>query len=144
MLRTVPCVLLALSTALACDDKRPAKETTSSAPASALVSAAPPAAPPPNASANAELRAVAEACSSICERSRTLECEHADECVANCLGAAAGTPCSSEFSAFYGCLLPQPIKAWECADDGVAAIREGICDAEQERVLRCMERKTAG
>lgn len=80
-------------------------------------------------------------CSSICERSRVLRCPRADDCIPNCVGAAAGTPCNAEFQAFYRCLVPQPIKNWECAEDGVAAIKPGFCEKEQENAVRCMEAK---
>jgi hypothetical protein len=43
--------------------------------------------------------------------------------------------------AFYQCLVPQPIKNWECDEEGVAAIKPGICDKEQERAIQCMQAK---
>jgi hypothetical protein len=89
----------------------------------------------------AKLAEIEAACAAICERSRVLRCQNADECLPNCLGAASGTPCNAEFQAFYQCLVPQPIKNWECAEDGVAAIRPGFCEKEQERALSCMQAK---
>jgi hypothetical protein len=61
----------------------------------------------------------------------------------NCLAMAVGTPCTDEFSAFYRCLVAEPIEHWECAEDGVAAIREGFCEEEQERAVGCMEAKAS-
>jgi hypothetical protein len=56
---------------------------------------------------------------------------------------ASLTPCKKEISSFYDCLLRQPLQNWECALDGVAAIRDGLCNAQQEESLRCMEAKMA-
>lgn len=84
---------------------------------------------------------VKDSCASICERSHVLRCTNADQCLVNCVGAGTGTPCNAEFLAFYQCLVPQPIANWECAEDGVAAIKPGICNKEQERAVRCMESK---
>jgi hypothetical protein len=57
------------------------------------------------------------------------------------MGMAALTPCSLEMAGFYDCLVAEPLKHWECGDDGVAVIREGFCDAEQRKALQCMEAK---
>jgi hypothetical protein len=40
----------------------------------------------------------------------------------------------------YASMIREPVGHRECAEDGVAAIREGYCDAEQERAIGCMER----
>jgi len=89
----------------------------------------------------ATARAVEKSCTSICERSSTLKCAHAGDCIKSCVGMAIGTPCSAEFSALYTCLLREPMDHWECSEDGTAAIREGYCEKEQERTVTCMEAK---
>ncbi|HEV8551281.1 MAG TPA: hypothetical protein VGQ57_19670 [Polyangiaceae bacterium] len=86
---------------------------------------------------------VSEACTRICERSQVLKCKNADQCLVNCVAAAAGTPCTGEFLTFYRCLVPQPIGNWECAEDGVAAVKPGTCDAEQDHAIQCMKAKAA-
>jgi len=83
-------------------------------------------------------------CAKICNRSRDLKCQHADRCLTNCLGMASLTPCSPSISAFFACLVKEPSSHWECDDDGVAAIREGFCDATQAAALACMEAKMHG
>lgn len=82
-----------------------------------------------------------DTCTRICDRSQVLKCKNADQCLVNCIGAASGTPCNAEFLAFYGCLVPQPIANWECDEDGVAAIKPGLCDREQQRAIDCMKAK---
>jgi hypothetical protein len=53
------------------------------------------------------------------------------------------TPWNTEMGAFLVCLAGQPAKSWECDAQGVAAIRTGICDAEQRQVATCMDLKMA-
>lgn len=101
------------------------------------VSHSPPAAVIDRQTANA----VEQSCKGICERSTTLKCVHAEECMKNCIGMGVGTPCSEQFSALYACFLREPVAHWECGEDGVAAIREGYCEKEQERAVSCMEAK---
>lgn len=81
------------------------------------------------------------ACAGICERSRQLACKNASECMQNCMAMGALTPCTDSVTALFGCLLQQPVKNWECGEDGVAAIREGFCEAEQRKAVTCMEAK---
>jgi hypothetical protein len=54
---------------------------------------------------------------------------------------ASLTPCQEPFSGFYRCLAGKPDSNWECSEDGVASIREGLCDKEQGQVVACMEAK---
>jgi len=84
---------------------------------------------------------VVSACRQICGRSVELKCSHANECEPNCVATASATPCAAAFSTFYDCLVKQPVKNFECDEDGVASVREGFCDAEQATALRCMEAK---
>ena len=84
---------------------------------------------------------IERSCRQICDRSRRLQCAKTDKCMPNCLAMAKATPCSSEMHTLYECLKEQPIQNWECAPDGVAAIRDGFCDAEQGRTVACMQAK---
>jgi hypothetical protein len=78
-------------------------------------------------------------CLEICGRSRDLKCKHGDGCAANCLAMASAPPCTEQFLVFYECIAKQPARNWECSEDGVAAIREGFCEKEQEQTVLCME-----
>jgi hypothetical protein len=130
--RAATLVVLACLPAPACAEKPTRLGSTASSASAAPAASAPTA---------ATLQAVEQACASICERSKVLKCQRADDCLLHCVGAATGTPCNPEFQSFYQCLVPQPIKNWECAEDGIAAIRVGVCEKEQEVVLQCMEAK---
>jgi hypothetical protein len=125
-------VLATLVVACAKESNRLDAVGAASAPLLAASSARPP---------RIDVGAAKDACGSICERSQVLKCKNADECMVNCLAAASGTPCNAEFLAFYRCLVAQPLKNWECAEDGVAAIKPGICDGEQRRTIQCMQEK---
>jgi len=125
--------------AVACNKEKPKSDP-------AAVVSSPAAAPAPTASVNITVGAARDlenSCIGICQHSRALKCAHADECMKNCIAMAAGTPCMGEFTAFYGCLSKEPAEHWECAEDGIAAIREGYCEKEQERVAACMDAKSA-
>lgn len=78
-------------------------------------------------------------CGKICDRSRELKCPHSDQCLAGCLSVASFLQCSDAFAALYTCLSLEPLNHWECADDGVAAIRDGFCEPEQAAASGCLE-----
>jgi hypothetical protein len=80
-------------------------------------------------------------CRSICDRSRKLACPKVAECMPNCTAMGSATPCTAEFLAMFGCLVKQPLSNWECAPDGVAAVKDGVCDAEQRAAIGCMQLK---
>jgi hypothetical protein len=85
--------------------------------------------------------ALKDTCRDICARSQQLKCKSSEQCAPNCIAMAALTPCSPQISALFSCILREPLAHWECAEDGVAAIRKGYCDAEQEQAVTCMEQK---
>jgi hypothetical protein len=85
----------------------------------------------------------AQACPNICEKSRPLRCQHGAECEASCRAIASVSSCRAELEAFYACLSGEPTEHWEC-EDGVAVIRDGYCDTQQERFARCVERSEKG
>ena len=111
---------------------------TQNAPSS--VAAQPPPAPAPDPTPHGDPE-IERACGEICQRSGQLKCSHASECMVNCLAMGTVTPCTPEMTAFYRCLVKQPAKNWECDEDGVAAIRQGFCDKEQEKTVLCMDKR---
>ena len=128
--------------AQACEKEKtePAPATTASA--REPVSQAPAREPAPVGSARVAAAAEVErTCTSICDRSRTLKCAHVAECQPNCVAMAVGTPCSGAFMSFYACLVREPVEHWECSEDGIAAIKDGFCQKEQEAAVGCLEAK---
>jgi len=130
---------------LACakDKREDSAVVASSRPALSAQAAAPSSrAPAPGAVIEqATVHAIEKSCTSICERSQKLKCAHAADCQKGCIGMAIGTPCSEQFSGLYTCLLGEPVEHWECGEDGIAALREGYCNKEQEQTVTCMETK---
>lgn len=82
---------------------------------------------------------LAQTCRDICQHSRRLNCQHADECATNCFGMGSIPSCQTQFAAFYRCLAGQPNQNWRCDEDGMASIREGFCDREQQQAVECVE-----
>lgn len=133
--------------AFSCARKDPAAESTAVTP----LPSPSPSAPGAGAQTAAEttekrdlspvLAGVQRSCNDICERSRELHCKNASECMKHCMGMGSLTPCAESMTSFYKCLVGQPAKNWECDEDGIAAIREGFCDKEQESAVACMEAK---
>jgi hypothetical protein len=47
--------------------------------------------------------------------------------------------CRAEMQAALRCFAEQPSKNWECDTDGLPSIKEGFCDAQQEKYTNCMQ-----
>jgi hypothetical protein len=56
----------------------------------------------------------------------------------------AGAPCSNEMTQATACMLNHPASDWMCTPDGLAAIKEGICVAEQDAVTACVSKMLGG
>jgi hypothetical protein len=82
-----------------------------------------------------------QTCRRMCDRSVQLKCGNAAKCLPNCFAMASATPCTKEMLAMYQCLVGQPLDNWECAPDGVAAIKKGLCYEQQAAAVACMEAK---
>lgn len=63
--------------------------------------------------------------------------------MAACAAANDGAVCPAEMSKLMTCALKHPAERWECSDEGVASIRDGYCDKEQEAFMNCVM-KTPG
>jgi len=125
---------------MACARKEAAPEKAAARPAASTTLAAVHS-PVPAPTRAAVSEDTSRACEAICANSRSRHCRNESQCLGNCLAMGSLTPCKDQVSAFYRCLVAQPAQNWECADDGVAAIREGFCDKEQEQAVTCMEAK---
>jgi hypothetical protein len=138
-----PVVLAFVSLVAACSRDKHEESSIAASSQSATPEAAPSVshAPPAAVIDRQTASAIEQSCKGICERSHTLKCAHAEDCMKSCIGMGIGTPCSEPFAALYACLQREPPAHWECGEDGVAAIREGYCEKEQERTVDCMEAK---
>ena len=48
--------------------------------------------------------------------------------------------CDAELLRFMACAAREPASHWEC-DDGIPALKDGFCDAEQASVVKCVGSK---
>ncbi|WP_437284162.1 hypothetical protein [Sorangium sp. So ce406] len=143
-----------LLAAAGCQPEARAEVTAAHAPASAELTAASPgprpaaapgppvspAAAAPGPARRASATGAAGVCERLCATSQALGCLHADQCLAACAAMQAQAPCSAEMQVALACFARQPASAWACGEDGVPSVKEGICDAEQEAYVRCVER----
>jgi hypothetical protein len=119
------------------------RSDTDAAPVAAAEAGAPASSPraPPSGARIEVTDSLERFCRAICDRSRRLACDNVAACMPNCLAMGSVTPCTDSVTAFYKCLVAQPVQNWECAPDGVAAVKDGFCDGEQREVVACMDSK---
>jgi hypothetical protein len=101
-------------------------------------SAAEPAPAQPTPAAPSAKLAAGSPCASICVRSTELHCKRASECEALCAQSMNDTRCKTELAAANGCMTAQPTASWECGENGLASIKRGFCNAEQQQFIGCM------
>jgi hypothetical protein len=106
------------------------------APAPAAIT--PAAAPQAPAAAPAAKVAADAPCAALCVHSTELKCGEAENCGALCKQSLSGEICAAEQRAANACMLTQPTANWECSEMGVAALKDGFCEHEQEAFLKCM------
>jgi hypothetical protein len=129
---------LALAGCTRSDPPRDRDRDASFLPSSPVAGEHPPARPsaliPPS-------RKLVDTCKEICDQSAGLNCKNAGRCLSNCVAVGSSGPCTEATTVFYGCLQKQPLASWECAGNGLASIRAGICDREREKVAGCIAEK---
>ena len=79
-----------------------------------------------------------DSCAEMCARTEALRCGAADRCTKLCLESMRDNPCPGSMAAFMRCATAEPAAHWECTEDGVAAVKDGYCDAEQRSVITCV------
>ena len=112
----------------------------SARPNTVLPSGAPAAPPPaPGAPSSSAVPSGVDPCHDLCKKSEELHCAHADSCLVRCRESVEDAPCADELRVALRCFIRQPVSRWECGDDdGLASVKDGTCDAEQERYARCV------
>jgi hypothetical protein len=91
------------------------------------------------AASNTKAAAPDARCTDICEHTVKLACGSRQACMDACAEANDGSICDHEMRAFVTCSLTHPVAHWECTENGVAAIKQGFCDGEQQDFVRCFE-----
>lgn len=80
-------------------------------------------------------------CQSACNEMAALGCEQSQaECEGECIAgfeAAADLECETALAALFECSLADVVANLECDDDGSAVAKQGVCAAEQLRIISC-------
>jgi hypothetical protein len=80
-----------------------------------------------------------DSCSIICLRSKDLRCSIGpDDCLTACKEMQDVPVCKAEMQEVVGCMVTKPPKDWECSEEGIAALKDGVCDDEQGRFMTCI------
>jgi hypothetical protein len=82
--------------------------------------------------------ATANPCTTMCRYPLEIHCAAADGCVAECEHAWDIDVCRDTMRRSLSCFAAQGKDAWACDEDGLPAVKEGHCDAEQAAHAECM------
>jgi hypothetical protein len=77
-------------------------------------------------------------CGEFCSHTASLHCGTRETCEAACGSMLGARACQDRVQAFLVCVEKEPIAHWECVN-GLPAIRDGYCDAEQAQILECIK-----
>jgi hypothetical protein len=81
-------------------------------------------------------------CARACATGGMLQCPGsttAAACVSECEAAFTMYPrCRSQLEVAFDCAAARPPSDWECNSDGEAVIKDGVCDAEVQRLIQCL------
>jgi hypothetical protein len=83
-------------------------------------------------------------CAALCTHSIELGCKAAADCESLCKQSLAGEMCAAQQRAVTTCMLAQPTTRWECSEVGVAALKDGACEPEQESFVKCVTSASDG
>src|SRR5262245_48778559 len=108
-----------VAAAAGCKREAPAPPAPA-APAAVSTAAATPAPAVPAAASGGG----ADPCPTICDRTRALACKRASACRDTCREMQRVDGCQTEMAAVLSCFARQPLSAWECSEDGDAAMKD--------------------
>jgi|KBSMisStandDraft_5_1062788.scaffolds.fasta_scaffold788309_1 hypothetical protein len=144
--RMVVGVVLASALAVGCKTKTAAPSAAAAATAQSTAAPSPPAGLPAAKPASAPAAPAAggdDPCPAICERTKPLKCKRTAACRDTCRDMRRVEQCGTEMAAVLSCFARQPQSAWECSDEGDAALKDGFCDEQQGRFASCLQRTAA-
>jgi hypothetical protein len=82
---------------------------------------------------------VTDPCKTVCQMTKELSCGSSDaRCMKACSEMRDINFCQAEMREVFACMTKHPKENWECSEDKVAAIKEGVCDKEQTLFVTCM------
>lgn len=83
-------------------------------------------------------RVLKRACADICEKTRPLNCGPVALCQQTCLGSFGLPVCPREMEKFLSCTHRTSVESFECDETGTAILKGAACDAEQGRLVACL------
>jgi hypothetical protein len=129
---------LVLTGLTSCREKAP--DEAAPAVTQAALPAAAPAASGVDADALSAPGASDPLCVKMCERGSALHCKVDVSACRDACQHSLSPPCDSELRASLTCVTAEPIAHWECSDEGLPVIRDGYCNAEQAKLMACVQR----
>ncbi len=81
--------------------------------------------------------ALSDQCSKICARSAPLACVGGSECQSFCEELGTSLACHEQMTSVLTCFAEQGTERWECAEQGLPALKEGYCSGEQAAYRNC-------
>jgi hypothetical protein len=78
-------------------------------------------------------------CQVLCKQTESLKCGTMEACVQGCSKSFGLPICQEHVAKFITCLMQQPLSAWMCSPGGTPSLREGMCGAEQEAIVSCLQ-----
>lgn len=134
-------VMAGACAAFACDRSDTGNAaTTTSAESAAIAKSAPTAA----ATAPTAASAAPPQCAEICDHVRPLRCSDEARCLAQCQEMSSVAVCHAEMLTVLSCMAKEPAASFECDPEvSAAALREGVCSAEQARFAACYDARSA-
>lgn len=83
-------------------------------------------------------------CAAICRNVQPLRCSDEARCLAQCKEMSSVAVCHAEMLTVLSCMAGEPASSFECdTEEGAAALRDGVCSAEQGHFAACYETHSA-
>ena len=80
-----------------------------------------------------------DTCATICRRSNELNCKiQSDQCINVCREMQDVPVCKAEMEKVVSCMVSRSATDWECSEEGIAALKNGACDSQQNGFINCM------
>jgi hypothetical protein len=125
---------------LGCDEPEPTPRPSEAQASPAVSAAAKELAAQPDAPVAKQVGAHDALCGQICATTAALGCTTEVSCLAGCGEMRDAPVCQAEMAGFMRCAAERPKADWECGDDAMPALREGMCDPEQAALAGCLQR----
>lgn len=83
-------------------------------------------------------------CARMCEHTVAMHCGSETECMMACRQMQASLSCQDEMHTVLECMGNQPRTSWECTPQATLALKDGLCDREQQAFALCAQGEQQG